>query len=144
MEKKVMEMIEEVKSILVEDDFSDFLLETLSYIVIFEMIFSLLVTVRGEETIFTVLNVSRLIVSFLIMNLVLDETLWEKRSALGVSIAAGMTTILYFPTPVEEVLQIVYIGAACVLTYFASEANREKIKRILKKKEENITWAKGR
>ena len=134
MEKKVMEMIEEVKSILVEDDFSDFLLEALSYIVIFEMIFSLLVTVRGEETIFTVLNVSRLIVSFLIMNLVLDETLWEKRSALGVSIAAGMTTILHFPIPVEEVLQIVYIGAACVLTYFASEANREKIKRILKKK----------
>ena len=104
MEKKVMEMIEEVKSILVEDDFSDFLLEALSYIVIFEMIFSLLVTVRGEETIFTVLNVSRLIVSFLIMNLVLDETLWEKRSALGVSIAAGMTTILHFPIPVEEVL----------------------------------------
>ena len=134
MEKKVMEMIEEVKSILVEDDFSDFLLEALSYIVIFEMIFSLLVTVRGEETILTVLNVSRLIVSFLIMNLVLDETLWEKRSALGVSIAAGMTTILHFPIPVEEVLQIVYIGAACVLTYFASEANREKIKRILKKK----------
>lgn len=134
MEKKVMEMIEEIKSILVEDDFSDFLLEALSYIVIFEMIFSLLVTVRGEETIFTVLNVSRLIVSFLIMNLVLDETLWEKRSALGVSIAAGMTTILHFPIPVEEVLQIVYIGAACVLTYFASEANREKIKRILKKK----------
>ena len=98
------------------------------------MIFSLLVTVRGEETILTVLNVSRLIVSFLIMNLVLDETLWEKRSALGVSIAAGMTTILHFPIPVEEVLQIVYIGAACVLTYFASEANREKIKRILKKK----------
>lgn len=139
MEKKVMEMIEEIKSILVEDDFSDFLLEALSYIVIFEMIFSLLVTVRGEETIFTVLNVSRLIVSFLIMNLVLDETLWEKRSALGVSIAAGMTTILHFPIPVEEVLQIVYIGAACVLTYFASEANREKIKRILKKKGENIT-----
>ena len=139
MEKKVMEMIEEVKSILVEDDFSDFLLEALSYIVIFEMIFSLLVTVRGEETILTVLNVSRLIVSFLIMNLVLDETLWEKRSALGVSIAAGMTTILHFPIPVEEVLQIVYIGAACVLTYFASEANREKIKRILKKKRENIT-----
>lgn len=138
MEKKVMEMIEEVKSILVEDDFSDFLLEALSYIVIFEMIFSLLVTVRGEETILTVLNVSRLIVSFLIMNLVLDETLWEKRSALGVSIAAGMTTILHFPIPVEEVLQIVYIGAACVLTYFASEANREKIKRILKKKGENI------
>lgn len=134
MEKKVMEMIEEVKSILVEDDFSDFLLEALSYIVIFEMIFSLLVTVRGEETILTVLNVSRLIVSFLIMNLVLDETLWEKRSALGVSIAAGMTTILHFPIPVEEVLQIVYIGVACVLTYFASEANREKIKRILKKK----------
>lgn len=134
MEKKVMEMIEEVKSILVEDDFSDFWLEALSYIVIFEMIFSLLVTVRGEETILTVLNVSRLIVSFLIMNLVLDETLWEKRSALGVSIAAGMTTILHFPIPVEEVLQIVYIGAACVLTYFASEANREKIKRILKKK----------
>ena len=134
MEKKVMEMIEEVKSILVEDDFSDFLLEALSYIVTFEMIFSLLVTVRGEETILTVLNVSRLIVSFLIMNLVLDETLWEKRSALGVSIAAGMTTILHFPIPVEEVLQIVYIGAACVLTYFASEANREKIKRILKKK----------
>ena len=139
MEKKVMEMIEEVKSILVEDDFSDFLLEALSYIVTFEMIFSLLVTVRGEETILTVLNVSRLIVSFLIMNLVLDETLWEKRSALGVSIAAGMTTILHFPIPVEEVLQIVYIGAACVLTYFASEANREKIKRILKKKRENIT-----
>lgn len=139
MEKKVMEMIEEVKSILVEDDFSDFLLEALSYIVTFEMIFSLLVTVRGEETILTVLNVSRLIVSCLIMNLVLDDTLWEKRSALGVSIAAGMTTILHFPTPVEEVLQIVYIGAACVLTYFASEANREKIKRILKKKRENIT-----
>ena len=132
MEKKVMEMIEEVKSILVEDDFSDFLLEALSYIVIFEMIFSLLVTVCGEETILTVLNVSRLIVGFLIMNLVLSETLWEKRSALGVSIAAGMTTILHFPIPVEEVLQIVYIGAACVLTYFASEANREKIKRILK------------
>ena len=134
MEKKVMEMIEEVKSILVEDDFSDFLLEALSYIVTYEMIFSLLVTVCGEETILTVLNVSRLIVSFLIMNLVLSETLWEKRSALGVSIAAGMTTILHFPIPVEEVLQIVYIGAACVLTYFASEANREKIKRILKKK----------
>lgn len=134
MEKKVMEMIEEVKSILVEDDFSDFLLEALSYIVTYEMIFSLLVTVCGEETILTVLNVSRLIVSFLIMNLVLDETLWEKRSALGVSIAAGMTTILHFPIPVEEVLQIVYIGAACVLTDFASEANREKIKRILKKK----------
>lgn len=134
MEKKVIEMIEEVKSILVEDDFSDFLLEALSYIVTFEMIFSLLVTVRGEETILTVLNVSRLIVGFLIMNLVLSETLWEKRSALGVSIVAGMTTILHFPTPVEEVLQIVYIGAACVSTYFASEANREKIKRILKKK----------
>lgn len=136
MEKKVMEMIEEVKSILVEDDF---LLEALSYIVTFEMIFCLLVTVRGEETILTVLNMSRLIVSCLIMNLVLYETLWEKRSALGVSIAAGMTTILHFPTSVEEVLQIVYIGAACVLTYFASEANREKIKRILKKKGENIT-----
>jgi hypothetical protein len=134
MEKKVMEMIEEVKSILVEDDFSDFLLEALSYIVTYEMIFSLLVTVCGEETILTVLNVSRLIVGFLIMNLVLSETLWEKRSALGVSIAAGMTTILHFPTSVEEALQIVYIGAACVLTYFASEANREKIKRILKKK----------
>lgn len=136
MEKKVMEMIEEVKSILVEDGF---LLEALSYIVTFEMIFCLLVTVRGEETILTVLNMSRLIVSCLIMNLVLYETLWEKRSALGVSIAAGMTTILHFPTSVEEVLQIVYIGAACVLTYFASEANREKIKRILKKKGENIT-----
>ena len=49
MEKKVMEMIEEVKSILVEDDFSDFLLEALYYIVIFEMIFSLLVTVREYQ-----------------------------------------------------------------------------------------------
>lgn len=49
MEKKVMEMIEEVKSILVEDDFSDFLLEALSYIVIFEMIFSLFVTVREYQ-----------------------------------------------------------------------------------------------
>lgn len=130
MEKKVMEMIEEVKSILVE---GSFWLEVLFCTVILEMLGCLVITVRGEETILTVLNVSRLIVSFFIMNLVSSETLWERRSALGISIAAGMTTILHFPTPVEEVLQIVYIGAACVLTYFASEANREKIKRILKK-----------